>query len=542
MQTKAMNSKIDQLPEKIGVYILRGSHDTIYVGKANNIKKRVKNHLQSAKTIKREKKIADSTKKIEYIVTDNETDALIEENILIKKYKPKYNVQLRDDKTYPYLKIDLSKDYPFLFISRRIKDDKGKYFGPYSDVGAMRNSLKSIRRIFPIRMCKKDLQKFNDRPCLYHSINQCIAPCAKKISLKDYNKIVTQLILFLEGKRRQVIQNLRYEMKDASLKQNYEKAAFLRDQISDLEKIMQGVRVVLPVKENLDAIALSRFNNDNCVQVLQVREGKILSSESFEMKISNKVDDNEILESFLKQYYSKRIYIPDKLIVNLPIKDTTIAPWLSRKSDRKISIKKPREKKLNGILNIAENNAQIYLERLKKAQEKDAKSIKNLKKDLKLDKIPKVIECYDISNLGEKEAVGSKIAFYNGKPNKREYRMYKIKSISTQNDQAMIGEIIQRRFSRLLKEKRRRPDLIVIDGGITQVRAANSELDKLKINLPVIGLAKKQENIYLPNGKLLSLDRSSDSSILLQYIRDEAHRFAIRYHRKRRDIIKNKKI
>ena len=208
-----------------------------------------------------------------------------------------------------------------------------------------------------------------------------------------------------------------------------------------------------------------------------------------------------------------------------------------KKSDRKISIKKPRDKKLNDILNIAQNNAQIYLEQSKTTQEKITKALINLKKDLKLDKKPQVIECYDISNLGEKEAVGSKIAFYNGKPNKKEYRMYKIKSIFTQDDQAMIGEIIQRRFNRLLKENGRQPDLIVVDGGITQVRAANRKLDKLKMNIPVIGLAKKQENIYLSNGKLLTLDRSSNSSILLQHIRDEAHRFAIRYHRKRRNKI-----
>jgi len=537
MQTKEMNSKIDQLPEKIGVYIFRGSLDTLYVGKATNIKNRVKNHIQSSKTSKREKKILDSIKKIKYIVTDNETDALIEENILIKRFKPKYNVQLRDDKTYPYLKIDFSKEYPFLCISRIIKDDKGKYFGPYSDVGAMRNSIKSIRRVFPIRMCKKDLQRFSDRPCLYHRINQCIAPCAGKVSSKDYNKIVTQLILFLEGKRGQVIHNLRSEMIYASLRQNYEKAAILRDQISDLEKIMQEVRVVLSTNENLDAIALSRINKDNCVQVLQVREGKILSSESFEMKISNEVDDKEILESFLKQYYSRRMQIPEKLIVNLLIKDKTIAPWLSRKFNKTISIIKPRNKKLDNILEIAENNAQIYLKQSKKTQEQTAKALKNLKNDLKLNKIPKVIECYDVSNLGEKEAVGSKIAFYDGKPNKKEYRMYKIKTISTQDDQAMIGEIIKRRFNRLLIEGGRRPDLIVVDGGLIQVKAAKMELNKLKINVPTIGLAKKKEDIYLSNGELLELDRNSDSSLLLQYARDEAHRFAIRYHQKRRDKI-----
>lgn len=536
MQNETLQSQIDQLPEKTGVYILKGANSTIYVGKAANIKKRVKNHFQSADKNRRERMITELTEKIDYIITDTETEALIEENILIKTYKPRYNVQLSDDKTYPYLKINLAEDYPRLSISRRMKDDNAKYFGPYSDVGAMRNSIKSIRRAFPIRTCKKDLKKFNDRSCLYYHIGQCNAPCASKISKIDYNKIVKRLILFLEGRRDEVIRNLRSEMRDASINQEYEKAAILRNQISDLEKIMQKVRVILQSKENLDAIVLLRGDGSVCVQVLQIREGKILSSESFDLREANATEDLEVLESFLKQYYSKRMYLPDEMIINKRIHDQSIADWLSKRSNKKIMIKRPLENESKEILNIAEINAQAYLDQIKEAKEKATKSVFELKKDLKLDNAPEVIECFDISNLGVKEAVGSKIVFLNGVPHKKEYRMYKIRTISNQDDQAMIGEIVRRRFNRLVKDGGRYPDLVMVDGGIAQVRAAKKQLDDLSIEIPIIGLAKKWEHIYLPNGKIIELDESSMSSLLLQQIRDEAHRFAIRYHRKRREI------
>jgi len=526
----------EHLPEKTGVYIFKGDNVALYVGKAKNIRKRVEDHIQAARMDGRERRIVESTDKIDYIVTETETEALIEENILIKAYKPRHNVRLSDDKTYPYIKIDTTEDYPCISITRRVAKDGAKYLGPYGDVGAMRNSLKTIRRIFPIRTCKKQIETSAIRPCTYYHIGQCSAPCAAKITKKEYNSVVNGAILLLEGKLNSVIQNLRSEMSAASVKQEYERAATLRDRISDLEKTVQAVRVVLPSGENLDAITLYRGDEGVCIHVLQVREGKILSSESFNLKVAEEADDEEVLESFLKQYYLKRTYIPEKLILNKRIGDAkVIADWLSKKSGWKVEIKKPSLTKLKAIVDLAYENARTYLEHLSTAKKKAADSLLELKNRLGLGKVPRLIECFDISNLGRRNAVGSKISFLDGMPNKREYRMYKIKTVFQQDDQAMIGEIVHRRFTRLLKDGGELPDLVIVDGGIAQVLAAKRKLDALAITTPIIGLAKRLEQICLPNGNILEIDVNSQPSLMLQQIRDEAHRFAVSYHRKRRE-------
>jgi excinuclease ABC subunit C len=348
-------------------------------------------------------------------------------------------------------------------------------------------------------------------------------------------------MLFLEGKINGVIQNLRSEMSASSLKREYEKAAILRDRISDLEKTVQAVRVVLPSNENLDAISLFRAKDAVCVQVVQVREGKILTSENFNLKAAEDATNEETLESFLKQYYLRRTYTPDKLILNKQIQDSAIANWLSAKSGKRTVVEKPSNRKLKAILDLALENARTHLEQLDLARNKAANALLELKNSLDLKRLPKIIECFDISNLGEREAVGSKIAFFNGMPNKKEYRMYKVRTVLGQDDPAMIGEIVRRRFTRLLEEKGAPRDLIVVDGGTAQVRAAKRQLDNLAITTPVIGLAKRLEQIFLPDGFIIESDRRSPSSLLLQHIRDEAHRFAITYHRKRRDNTRQKR-
>ena len=531
-----VGKQIENLPVKTGVYIFRGQNQVLYVGKAANIKKRVLNHFQNAQTDHREKKITEHTERIDYIVTENETDALIEENILIKAHKPRYNIRLSDDKTYPYVRINTKEDYPSLSIVRRTANDDTKYFGPYCDVGAMRNSLKTIRRLFPIRGCKRELGKIHQRPCVYHHIGQCCAPCTGGMSKEEYGKVVNHLILFLEGRMNGIIRGLRSDMSKASSKQDYEQAAVVRDRIQDLEKTVQHVTVVLPQSENLDAIEVYRGEEGVCAQVLQVREGKIMSSESFSLTLAEEAGDEEALESFLKQYYLRRTHIPDKLVIDKRIRDSkVIGEWLSKRTSKKIEIKKPSSAELRRILALARTNARTYLEQLGAIKKTAADSVSELGKNLGLNHPPRTIECFDISNLGEKEAVGSKIVFVDGTPNKKEYRMYKIRAVSGQDDPAMMGEIVRRRFTRLLKEKRDLPDLVVVDGGITQVKAAKRQLDQLAVDMTVIGLAKKSEQIHLPDGRILELDRDSASSLLLQHIRDEAHRFAVNYHRKRRE-------
>ncbi len=532
---KSLQEQIDQLPEKTGVYIFKGRNKTVYIGKATNIKKRVVNHFQNSKYNQRESLIIKSIEKMEYILTNTETDALIEENILIKTYKPMYNVHLSDDKAYPYLKIDIASEYPCINVVRRISNDNAKYFGPYSDVAAMRSSLQFLRDLFPIRTCKKDLNKIR-RSCLYYHIHRCCAPCLGNISKQEYAKIVNQLILFLEGKQNIIINNLQSDMTAASQKQEYEKAAYLRDKIADLEKVTREIKVVLPSDRYLDAIVLCRRKIGTCVQVLQIREGKLLSSESFDLKEADQASDQEALESFLKQYYMKRTYIPTTLLINKKISDSTIiANLLSIRCGKSIEIKKPSDEKFKGLLDIGLLNASAHLDQLTKVKQKLQDSLEQLKKDMGLMDIPRLIECYDISNLGSKQAVGAKILFQDGRPNKKMYRMFKIKTISGQDDQAMMGEVIQRRFKRLIEEDTTPPDLVVVDGGITQVKKAKNELDTLSLSIPVIGLAKKWERIYFPDGNILELSNRSKSKLLLQQIRDETHRFALQYHRKRRE-------
>jgi excinuclease ABC subunit C len=443
---------------------------------------------------------------------------------------------LSDDKTYPYIKISTNEEYPSLSIRRKITNDNAKYFGPYGDVTAMRNSLNTIRKIFPVRICSDKTYAAATRPCTYYHIGQCSAPCADKITKAEYRSMINSLTLFLEGKLTHVIENIRSEMANASMKHEYERAAILRDRIRNLEKTVQQVRIVLPADNSLDAIAIYRSEESVCTHVLQIAEGKIVSSENFDLKVAEEASDEEALESFLKQYYLKRTYVPNRLILNRTIDDAeSIAIWLSEKCKTKVKIERPSDRKLKSILDLAMENAKTYSDNLTAAKRKNADALLELKNYLRLEKTPGTIECFDISNLGERNPVGSKICFYAGAPNKREYRMYRIKTVLHQNDQAMIAEIIARRFSRLLKEEKKVPDLIVVDGGIPQVLAAKKQLDNLGITAPLIGLAKKREQIFLPNGEMLEPDQNSKSSLLLQHMRDEAHRFAINYHRRKRE-------
>ncbi len=390
----------------------------------------------------------------------------------------------------------------------------------------MRNSLNTIRKIFPIRTCGRKTYAAATRPCTYFHIGQCSAPCAGKITTAEYSSMINSLTLFLEGRLTRVIRELRSEMISTSMKHEYERAAILRDRIRNLEKTVQPVRIVLPTSNNLDAIAIWRDKENVCVHVLQITEGKIVSSENFDLKAAEETRDEEALESFLTQYYLRRTYVPNRLILNRRIEDAqTLAAWLSRKSGTRVRINKPSDRKLRAILDLAIENARTYADQVTTAKKKAGDSLLELKNYLGLEKIPRTIECFDISNLGERNPVGSKICFYDGAPNKREYRKYRIKTVFHQNDQAMMGEIIARRFSRVLKEEETIPDLIVVDGGITQVLAAKKQLDSLGFTAPVIGLAKKQEQICLPSGTILDPDRNSKSSLLLQHMRDEAHRF-----------------
>ncbi len=534
MSEPSLETQIEALPEKTGVYIMKGQ-DILYVGKAFNIKERVRNHLQAAKTNQRESLIVGNTTKIEYIITGSEVEALVEENILIKQYKPKYNIRLSDDKTYPYLKLSLEEEYPTLSIVRRPKKDDNRYFGPYADVAAMRHSLNTLRRLFPLKACKFDPKKPRKRPCTYYQMGLCSGICAGLILKDEYNERVRALLLVLEGKTDLVMRKLQKEMLEASTNLEYEKAGLIRDRITALEKTLSGTTVVFPKPIDLDVLGVAKTKTEACVQILQVKGGKLVSSESYDLS-AEEAEDAEIVESFIKQYYARRILSPPEIIVSARPKDiSTIEEWLLERFGSKTIILRNVKGQKHKLLKLAVENAKSHIDNVVTRKKKAIQGVRELQKTLGLPDEPRLIECFDISTLGGRLSVGSMIAFQNGEPLKSRYRRFKIKTVVGQDDPQMIGELVQRRYTRLLEEKSQLPDLIMVDGGITQANSAKRSLARLGLDLPIAGLAKRLEQIYLPGRtKPIELPSDSEGLYLIQRIRDEAHRFAIMYHRKLR--------
>ena len=529
-----IEDQIENLPEKTGVYIMRGE-DVLYVGKASNIRERVKNHLQASKSDPREALIIGGTKRIDYIVTSSEVEALVEENILIKQYRPKFNVRLRDDKTYPYLKLSLEEEYPTLSIVRRPKRDGNRYYGPYADVAAMRRTLNTLRRLFPLTVCKYDPEKPKRRPCIYHQIGLCSGVCAGLISKDEYNERVRELILVLEGKAEMVLEKLRKEMLEASTNLEFEKAAITRDRLASLKKTLPGVIVAFPKPVDLDVLGLAKTSSTACVQVLQVKAGRLISSECFELNTQG-AEDSEIIESFIKQYYSRRVAPPPEIVVSSKPKDVeTIQDWMFERFGVETTISYWVKGRKRRLTRLAVENARTHLEELSSRERRNLRGLKELQEALGLEDTPKLIECFDVSTLAGKISVGSMVAFMNGEPLKSRYRRFRIKTVVGQDDPRMIGELVYRRYRRLLEEGAELPDLIIVDGGITQLSSARKSLSDLGLELPIVGLAKRLEQIYLPKrSEPAELKRDSEGLHLIQRIRDEAHRFAISYHRKLR--------
>jgi excinuclease ABC subunit C len=534
MSKSNLEMQVKSLPQKTGVYILKAD-DVLYVGKASNIRNRVKNHLQAAKSNPRETMIIDNTKKIDYIITNTDVEALVEENILIKQYKPKFNIQLSDDKTYPYLKLSLDEEYPTHPVIRRPKNDKNRYFGPYADVAAMRQTLKTLRNLFPLRTCKLDPRKPRKRPCMNYQIGLCSGICAGLISKEEYNERVKELLHVMEGRPDLAIEKLKNKMLQASSNLKYEKAANIRDRIEALEKTLSKMTILFSKPIDLDVIGVAKTQTETCVQIMQIKNGKLVSSESFDMKAQN-AEDKEIVESFIQQYYSKRTFSPPEIIVSTKPDDSSIIQeWMFERFKIKTKISTGVRGQKRRLLKLAIENARSHLDELADKKRKALKGLKELQKILELDTLPKSIECFDISTLRGKSSVGSMISFLNGEPLKKGYRRFKIKTIVGQDDPKMIGEIIHRRYRRLLQEKSQLPDLIIVDGGITQLNAGRKSMLELGMELPIIGLAKQFENVYTPNSnRPILLPKNSEGLYLLQRIRDEAHRFAIAYHRKLR--------
>lgn len=523
MSTKAKSP--DNLPNKPGVYIMRDNTDTIiYIGKAKSLVKRVKSYFREKLDRPKTQILMSHFHSLEYIITNSEKEALILEANLIKKHRPRYNIQLKDDKRYPYVKIT-DEEYPRLVITRNVTKN-GVYFGPFTDVGSVKRTVKFLKSLFKIRTCRN-----MNGPCLNSQIDLCYAPCDGRISKKQYSEIINKIDLFFQGKYSVIVKNLKKEMLEAADNEEFEKAAVIRDQISSIEEIMEKQFVELANDDlDQDVIAIAPNDNEVVVIIMPIRNGKIVGRDDFLMSGSQYESNSEILFAFIQQYYGFNRHIPKQILLNEPIDDTELLEeWLSDLRGNKVYIKVPMKGVKLRLVNMAQKNAEI-IKHQKKAMEN---SLIELKKYLKLDKLPRIIEGYDISNISGKFAVGSKVSFKDAKPNKKKYKRFKIETPGP-NDFAMMKELLTRRLKMIDTDEE--PDLIVIDGGKGQLGMACEVLDELNLaHIPIIGLAKEFEEIYIPNSKRpIIIPKNNKALHLLQQVRDESHRFAITYHRKLR--------
>ncbi len=523
MSTKVKSP--DNLPNKPGVYIMRDNTDTIiYIGKAKNLIKRVKSYFREKLDRPKTQILMSHFDSLEYIVTNSEKEALILEANLIKKHRPRYNVQLKDDKRYPYVKIT-DEEFPRLVITRNVTKN-GVYFGPFTDVGSVKQTVKFLKSLFKIRTCRN-----MNGPCLNSQIDLCYAPCDGKISKKEYSEIINKIDLFFQGKYSTIVNNLKKEMMEAASNEEFEKAAVIRDQISSIEEIMEKQFVDL-VDDDLDqdVIAMAPNKNEVVVIIMPIRNGKIVGRDDFLMSGSKYDSSSEIMFSFIQQYYGYNRHVPKQILLDEDIDEKKLLEeWLSDLRGNKVKIKVPQKGVKLRLVKMAKKNAEIIKHQKKKMEN----SLIELKKYLKLEKLPHIIEGYDISNISGKFAVGSKVSFKDAKPNKKMYKHFKMETPGP-NDFAMMEELLTRRLKMIDSDPE--PDLIVIDGGKGQLNMACGVLDKLNLtHIPIIGLAKEFEEIYIPNSKHpIIIPKNNRALHLLQQVRDESHRFAITYHRKLR--------
>jgi excinuclease ABC subunit C len=538
-----IKTKLENLPAKPGVYLMKdASGRIIYVGKAKSLRNRVRAYFQDAPPY--HPKISALVSKIsdfDVLATDSEMEALILESNLIKEYKPRYNVNLKDDKRYPYLKVTF-ETFPRVLVVRRVKKDKAKYFGPYTNVKAMRQTLRILRRIFPVRSCNVALPSSRKvKLCLDFYIKRCLGPCEGKISEKEYKEIIDNVCLFLSGRNEALLSHLKERMEHYAKIENFEMAAQIRDQIKALDSVMEKQKVMDVEKVDKDIIALARDKKDVFVVALQIREGILIGRQNFHLIAFKESEDKEILSTFLRQYYMHSAVIPPEIILPIEIDDQEmIQDWLTSKREGRVKFLIPQRGEKVKLLEMATYNAQLSLDELllqkSEAKKKVPQVIKSLEKDLYLSVPPRKIAAFDISNLGPSDAVGSLVFFEDGHPRKSQYRRFKIKTVKGQDDFAMMSEVVKRYFTGLSVEKKEFPDLVLVDGGKGQLSTTLETLNALSIkNQNVIALAKRLDEVFLPGkSDSLMIPKSSASLKLLQRIRNEAHRFAVEYHRKLR--------
>ena len=539
-----IQEQLKKLPGEPGVYLMKDENDKIiYVGKAISLKNRVRQYFQSSKNhSSKVKSMVKNIKSFEYIITDSELEALILECNLIKKYRPKYNVLLRDDKTYPYIKVTVNEDYPRVLKVRRVLKDKAKYFGPYTNVEAVNDTLDVIRNIYPIRTCNIDIDraiKNKMRPCLNYHIRRCVGPCTGHISKAEYNKMIEEILLFLSGKEEKLIEILKEKMNKCSMEFNFEEAAIYRDKILNLQEMMQKQKIDVSTDNvNQDIIAMAYNDEEACVQSFFIRHGKVVGREHFILEGTKDSSKEAILSSFVKQFYMKAEYIPKEIIIESEIEDQVVLEeWLSKIKGQKVFIRIPQKGDKKSLIAMVKKNAMEYLEKFsslnKRKYEKSEGALIELAEVIGLEEAPRRIESYDISNIQGVDSIGAMVVFTNGLKDKKEYRRYKIKTVEGPNDYDSMAEILERRL-----QKGDFPDLILLDGGKGQVSAVQKVFDKYNIDIPLWGMYKDDRHRtkgLICATKEIELDRTSNLYRFVASIQEEVHNYAISYHRSLRN-------
>ena len=547
-------------PEKPGVYLMKDVSDKIiYVGKASVLRNRLRSYFGSPAGLSTKiRRLVSQITDFEFIVTDTEAEALILENTLIKRYRPKFNARLKDDKTYPFLKIDLSEEFPRVYITRQVADDGARYFGPFASAGSVRQAMDLVKKLFPYRSCTKTITGKDPRPCLEYFINRCVAPCSGHSNKEEYERVIQQVIMFMEGDTESVTRELTYKMDDSSSKLEYERAAVLRDQIKSIERVAEEQRIKVdsnPIGDT-DLIAVAQGTDETWIEVFFVRHGKLIGRDHFFMEGTQDDPVGLILGQFIKQFYETAVVIPPSLLIQHPLEEhQLIQDWLRDKRGGSVKITCPQRGSNRKLLDVVVENANQGLaqHRVKWLNNPDVinQAMDELQEHLSLPSLPSRMECYDISHIQGTNVVGSMVVFQDGKPKTAHYRRFKIKTVDGVDDYASMKEMLRRRLKRLSDVRSQRaknpddngisitdgwsivPDLVIIDGGKGHLSAALEVFLELGLDdIPLAALAKENEEIFVPyTSDPIILPRNSQSLYLVQRIRDEAHRFAITYHR-----------
>ncbi len=540
-----LEEQLKALPTSPGVYLFKDDlGKVIYVGKAANISNRVKSYFAAFGNLSSKiQQLVLKVNDLEFMVTDSEQEALILECNLIKKYHPRYNVRLKDDKTFPYLKIDINEDWPGVYITRRFKNDGARYFGPFASAGSVRKTLKLVKKIFPFRSCTRSIDGTDKRPCLDYYIHRCLGPCIGAVSKQEYREVINQVILFLQGKQELVLHELSNKMRASAQQLQFEKAALLRDQIRAIERVIEGQRIAIMAKGEQDVIAMVQNEGQAYVEVFFIRNNKLIGRDHFIMEGIHDEKPGQIMASFVKQYYASASYIPSVILLQYPVDEMSVlAEWLKERRGGSVKLQVPQRGAKKRLVSMVAENADKGLLLAKAKQinlETITSGLQELKDRLCLPRIPLRIEGYDISDIRGTLAVGSMVVLEKGLPKPRHYRRFRVKMGAGADDYAMIQEILRRRFKRGVAAEGSwavMPDLVLIDGGKGHLATALEVRQELGFDsIPIASLAKENEDVFIP-GKAAPVDIPKDSPALhiLQRARDEAHRFAISYHQKLR--------